>query len=81
MNVGYITDMGDNRPINQDSLYVDKDLGLFILADGMGGHNVGEVAGKIAVEVAAKSIRAGLESGKEITLIFREAVSEANKSI
>jgi protein phosphatase len=60
---------------------VDEDVGLFILADGMGGHNAGEVASKIAVEVTAKSIKDGLQAGKEIAHVFRQAMVEANRSI
>ena len=81
MKVGYLTDPGDQRAINEDSLHVDEDLGLFILADGMGGHNAGEVASKMAVEVTAKSIKEGLNTGKEIERVFREAMFEANRSI
>jgi protein phosphatase len=38
------------RPLNQDSLGSRPDLGLFVLADGMGGHNAGEVASELAVK-------------------------------
>jgi protein phosphatase len=37
------------RRINEDSMLVDPALGLFVVADGMGGHNAGEVASAIAV--------------------------------
>jgi len=81
LKVGYQTNLGGHRETNEDSLYVDADLGLFILADGMGGHNAGEVASKIAVEVTAKSVKDGLQTGKEIVQVFREAMAEANRSI
>ena len=44
------TDVGLRREDNQDSILVDTSLGLFIVADGMGGHKGGEVASRIAVE-------------------------------
>lgn len=81
MKICYLTDRGRHRPINEDSLYVDIDLGLFVLADGMGGHNAGEVASRIAVEVTAKSVQEGLEAGKSTEQVVGEAIAIANTSI
>jgi protein phosphatase len=50
LEVSYFTDKGLRRESNQDSLLVNKELGLFIVADGMGGHSGGEVASSMAVE-------------------------------
>lgn len=45
-----ITDVGKKRKGNEDSFFIDDDLGLFVVADGMGGHLAGEVASRLAVE-------------------------------
>ena len=44
-----ISDVGMSRDHNEDSISWDNDLGLVMLADGMGGHNAGEVASEMAV--------------------------------
>jgi PPM family protein phosphatase len=45
------TDTGLKRESNQDSFLIDHELGLFVVADGMGGHKGGEVASAMAVEI------------------------------
>jgi serine/threonine protein phosphatase PrpC len=44
------TDTGRRRKSNEDSLFIDPALRLYVIADGMGGHAAGEVASKLAVE-------------------------------
>jgi serine/threonine protein phosphatase PrpC len=51
------TDPGLRRSSNEDSYCTRDDLGLFVVADGMGGHVAGEVASRIAVDTIQKFIQ------------------------
>ena len=45
------TDIGKRRRYNEDCYLIDDKIGLFVIADGMGGHNAGDVASQLAVDV------------------------------
>jgi protein phosphatase len=52
-----VTDKGRVRPVNEDRYLVDESLRLCVVADGMGGHNAGEVAAHTAVEAVVEYVR------------------------
>ncbi|MGZ3771261.1 MAG: Stp1/IreP family PP2C-type Ser/Thr phosphatase [Bdellovibrio sp.] len=77
----YLTDKGLRRDSNQDSCLINKELGLFIVADGMGGHSGGEVASSMAVETVEKIMlqpEARKKSPRELIL---QCYEEASKRI
>jgi len=49
-----ITNIGRKRKGNEDSYFIDENLRLYVVADGMGGHQAGEVASKIVVDTIKK---------------------------
>ena len=52
-----LTDKGRVRPTNEDCFAIQEELGLCVIADGMGGHNAGEVAARLAVDAVADFVR------------------------
>jgi protein phosphatase len=51
-----LTDIGKRRRINQDTFFLDDRIGLYVVADGMGGHKGGEVASRIVVKTLQDSM-------------------------
>lgn len=64
---GSATDKGLRRPANEDSLLVRDRLGLFVVADGMGGHAAGEIASQVAVEEIGAFVEATVEVSSDET--------------
>lgn len=79
---GSVSDRGlsEKRPQNEDS-YVDMpQLGLFAVADGVGGANAGEVASQMAVEIISEAF-ASLRPGDDAEQRMRAAITQANSAI
>jgi PPM family protein phosphatase len=55
------TDPGPVRENNEDNFFVDEDAGLFVVADGMGGHAAGEVASRVAVDTIRELLQGGID--------------------
>src|SRR5476649_2361798 len=64
-----LTDQGRVRPTNEDCFAIQEELGLCVVADGMGGHNAGEVASNLAVDALVDFIaergQTGVGSGSD----------------
>lgn len=63
------TNVGPVRKTNEDTFHADLATGVFIVADGMGGHNAGEVASRVAVDTICEFL-ARTESDKDFTWPF-----------
>jgi protein phosphatase len=87
-----LSDVGKVREHNEDTIGVDNDIGLLVLADGMGGYNAGEVASGIAVKTIMSLVKEAFErqdmmAGDTETglsrpsIVLRDAITRANKII
>lgn len=87
-----LSDTGKVREHNEDTIAFDPDIGLLVLADGMGGYNAGEVASGIAVKTIVNLVREAVEredmsvhddesAMSRPSIILRDAIHRANKII
>ncbi len=86
------THTGQVREHNEDAVFADMDVGMVLLADGMGGYNAGEVAAALAIKTITDMVRAGAERETRASvdessglmrqsIVLRNAVIRANKII
>jgi protein phosphatase len=87
-----LSDVGRVREHNEDTIGVDGDIGLMVLADGMGGYNAGEVASGIAVKTIMSLVKESVAQSDMNTtdadtglsrpsIVLRDAIIRANKII
>src|SRR5690606_37228118 len=75
------------RAGNEDSFFADclPTHGIFIVADGMGGHAAGEVASAMAVQIVTRELAgladAGERGGGDVRAVVRQALRTANRAI
>lgn len=57
IEIAALTDVGNVRQFNEDSIVTDPDAGVAVLADGMGGHRAGEVASRMATQIILSTLQ------------------------
>lgn len=80
-----LSDIGLSRPNNEDVWIAKPDLGFYAVADGMGGHQAGEIAAKEAIEELALSVQIILSSAPkqtpDLVIALRAAIERANRKV
>lgn len=84
MKAAFKTDIGKKRKNNEDIILVAAEKGIFLLADGMGGHQGGEVASEIAVKESFAYLVKGIDkfgNQKDLSKFLVDAVIRAHNAI
>ncbi|MDX2478145.1 MAG: Stp1/IreP family PP2C-type Ser/Thr phosphatase [Gammaproteobacteria bacterium] len=91
IRIAGITDTGQRRNNNEDNILVDSHHSLAIVADGMGGHNAGEVASQLAIDVTSQFLIAGIHIEAKsddafstpgpLKVLMEKSIQQANRKI
>ncbi|MFH0825380.1 MAG: Stp1/IreP family PP2C-type Ser/Thr phosphatase [Pseudomonadota bacterium] len=81
MRAAHKTHAGMKRRINEDSVHVDRRTGLFIVADGLGGHQAGRTASSMAVQEIAASVAGGISYETSPPQLLMMAILRAHTAI
>ena len=75
------TDVGLRRRANEDRYAIAAPLGLYLVADGMGGHTAGQVASDLAAQSAVRALETLEDAEASLTEKLRYSVAAANREI
>ncbi len=77
---GHATHVGLRRAHNEDTYWADGELGLWLVADGMGGHEHGEVASAVARDTLVREVGAGSDLAKAVRSADEAIIALSSKS-
>lgn len=75
------THVGRKRKSNEDAFRVDSERGIFVVADGMGGHAAGEIASQIAADTALELLVGAVDDGRPAADSLHGVFEEAHRRI